>query len=223
MRLIFKSASIANDTQAPKVKRCPSTTKRSRRQLAAVVLGIWLASLASAGGVSAKEQASSKVVASGDHWKITEGELDDQARPQLQLLQRMMDQTRGRVLNAMVDRRVLEAAAQKAKLSPDDYMKKEVDNKISPPSDADAKKFYDSHKNLFSAPYEKVRDELKRMLRAREITKQRAVFLQELRKKSNVKVDIPMPPSEGLAARRPGGNAMGLQELLKLRGAAAKH
>ncbi|MGA7871487.1 MAG: SurA N-terminal domain-containing protein, partial [Candidatus Binatus sp.] len=87
-----------------------------------------------------------KAVATGDHWKITESELDQQAKPQIELLENMMKQARARTLNAMIDRRVLDEAAKAEKLTPDELLKHEVDSKVPLPSDAEAKAFYDQHK-----------------------------------------------------------------------------
>jgi len=173
--------------------------------------------LSGAGGSAWAEPAKpgDKAVATGDHWKITESELDQQAKPQIDLLENMMKQARARALNAMIDSRVLEEAAKAEKVTPDQLLKREVDSKVPLPSDAEAKGFYDQHKNLFSAPYEKVSDKLKKMLQIREISKRRVAFVADLRKKENVKADILMPSGSSVG-QRPGGT-LGLQELLRNR------
>ncbi len=178
--------------------------------------------LSGAGGVAWAAVAAKpedKAVATGDHWKITESELDQQAKPQIDLLENMMKQARARALNAMIDSRVLEEAAKAEKLTPDQLLKREVDSKVPLPSDAEAKGFYDQHKNLFSAPYEKVSDKLKKMLQIREISKRRVAFVADLRKKENVKADILMPSGSGVGQRP--GRTLGLQELLRNRMPAA--
>jgi hypothetical protein len=167
----------------------------------------------------AKTTAPNKVMASGDHWKITESELDQEAKPEIELLQNMMKQARARALNAMVNRRVLEEAAKARHLTPEQYLKREVDDKVPPVSDAAAKAFYNQHKNLFSEPYGKVSDKLKVMLRTREISGKRAAFIEALRKKADVKIELPMP-TESAVGRRPGAS-LGLRGLLKQRIPAA--
>jgi len=103
----------------------------------------------------------------GDH-KISEKDLDAKVKPQLDqmraALEKRVDQLiadktfdlRRQTLESMTDDYLVEQAAQRDKLSADDYLKKEYAGK-SAVTEADAKKFYDKNKGPGTAPFDKIK------------------------------------------------------------------
>jgi protein-disulfide isomerase len=127
----------------------------------------------------------------GDH-KISEKDLDAKVKPQLDdmraALEKRVDQMmadksfelRRQTLQTMTDQYLIEQAAQREKLSVDDYLKKEYAGK-SAVTDAEAKKFYDQNKMTGAAPYDKMKPLLMAMLN-------RQALLERLRKEEPVKI-----------------------------------
>ena len=127
----------------------------------------------------------------GDH-KISEKDLDAKVKPQLDqmraALEKRVDQLiadktfdlRRQTLESMTDDYLIDQAAQRDKLSVDDYLKKEYSGK-SAATEADAKKYYDQNKGPGTAPFDKVKAQVIQMLN-------RQALLERLRKNAPVKI-----------------------------------
>jgi len=127
----------------------------------------------------------------GDH-KISEKDLDAKVKPQLEqmraMLEKRVDQMiadktfdiRRETLESMTDDYLVQQAAQRDKLSVNDYLKKEYSGK-SAVTDAAAKKFYDQNKGAGAVPYDKIKPQLMAMLN-------RQALLGRLRKEAPVKI-----------------------------------
>jgi protein-disulfide isomerase len=148
----------------------------------------------------------------GDH-KISEKELDDKVKPQLDqmraALEKRVDQLiadktfdlRRQTLQSMTDDYLIEQAAQRDKLSVDDYLKKELAGK-SAATEADAKKFYDQNKGQGSVPFDKIKSKLIQVL-------SRQALVERLRK--NAQVKILLEPKR-LAVNSSGHPAIGAKD-----------
>ena len=98
----------------------------------------------------------------GDH-KISEKDLDAKVKPQLEQMRAMLEKRVDQLiadkrfdlsrqtLESMTDDYLIQQAAQRDKLSVDDYIKKEYTGKIGV-TEAEAKKFYDENKGNGAAP-----------------------------------------------------------------------
>ena len=128
----------------------------------------------------------------GDH-KISEKDLDAKVKPQLEqmraMLEKRVDQLiedkkfdlRRQTLESMTDDYLLQQAAQRDKLSVDEYIKKESTGKDGV-TDAAAKKFYDDNKgNGGAPPYDQIKPRILEMLN-------RQALLERLRKGEPVKI-----------------------------------
>ncbi|MGA7869705.1 MAG: thioredoxin domain-containing protein, partial [Candidatus Binatus sp.] len=127
----------------------------------------------------------------GDH-KISEKDLDAKVKPQLDqmraALEKRVDQLiadktfdlRRQTLESMTDDYLIEQAAQRDKLSVNDYLKQEYSGK-SAVTEAAAKKFYDQNKGAGTAPFDQIKPQLMQMLN-------RQALLQRLRKDEPVKI-----------------------------------
>jgi protein-disulfide isomerase len=111
------------------------------------------------------------VIATVGDRKITEKELEDATKPaevqmraQLEarvdvLIKEHADETRKQTLDQLTDKALIEAAAKKANQSPDDFLKAELSGKNAS-TEADAKKFYEAHKNPGSPPFDQIKAQL---------------------------------------------------------------
>ncbi len=127
----------------------------------------------------------------GDH-KISEKDLDAKVKPQLEqmraALEKRVDQLiadktfdlRRQTLESMTDDYLIEQAAQRDKLSVNDYLKQQYSGK-SAVTEAAAKKFYDQNKGAGTAPFDQIKPQLMQMLN-------RQALLQRLRKDEPVKI-----------------------------------
>jgi len=127
----------------------------------------------------------------GDH-KISEKDLDAKVKPQLDQMRTALEKRvneiiagktfdlRRQTLESMTDDYLIGQAAQRDKLSVDDYLKKEYTGK-SAATEADAKKFYDKNKGPGTAPFDKVKPQVLEMLNHQAL-------LERLRKNAPVKI-----------------------------------
>jgi hypothetical protein len=137
------------------------------------------------------DDAGTVVATVGDH-KITEGELDQKVKPQIEQLRAALNKRveelmrdrsfdiKRRTLEEMTDESLVVQAAQKDHLSVDDYIKKETTGKNAV-TEEDAKKFYDKNKQPNAAPYDKIKPQLMQMLN-------RQAMLERLHKTQTVKI-----------------------------------
>jgi protein-disulfide isomerase len=140
----------------------------------------------------AADDPNATVATVGDH-KISEKDLDAKVKPQLEqmraMLEKRVDQLiedkkfdlRRQTLESMTDDYLIQQAAQKDKLSVDEYIKKESNGKDGV-TDAAAKKFYDDNKgNGGAPPYDQIKPKILDMLN-------RQALLERLRKDEPVKI-----------------------------------
>jgi len=146
--------------------------------------------LALPAGAAAATDSGPVLAEVGGH-KITQQEVDSKIKVQLY-------DARKEAVDQMVDDYLLQQAAKKDKLSVADYVKREVDDKVTADvNDATAKKFYDQNKDkipaLKSAPYDKIKDRLIAALRQRDAQQQHEELMARLRKDAGAKILLQPP------------------------------
>src|SRR5262249_61680472 len=85
------------------------------------------------------------VVATIGSEKITAGQLDEQIKGQLQALEKQKFQTRKQGLEKMVMDKLLKAEAEKKGMTPEQYVKAEIEDKVAPPSDQQVQDFFNQN------------------------------------------------------------------------------
>jgi protein-disulfide isomerase len=154
---------------------------------AAAIVCVALAALGASADDSKTGDPKTVVATVGDH-KITEEDLEQKTKPQLDdlnqkvqaLLRQKTFEIRRKTLESMTEEYLISQAAQQQKLSPEDYIKKESAGK-SGVTDAEAKKFYDQNKTPQWPPYDAAKLQLMPLLN-------RQALLERLRKNEPVKV-----------------------------------
>ncbi|HYB90209.1 MAG TPA: thioredoxin domain-containing protein [Candidatus Binataceae bacterium] len=147
--------------------------------------------------------ADDKVVATvGDH-QITESQLDARIKPQMASLESKIYDLKRQALEMMAGEFLIEQAAQRANLSLADYLKKEVGDKVTPATEAEARKYYDDHKQQITQPYDKVKIRIISGLTQQRVEVQRAKLVTSLLEKSPVKILLPAPRVQVASAGHP--------------------
>jgi protein-disulfide isomerase len=146
----------------------------------------------------AAEKPQVKNVATINGLAVTEKELDDSASRQL-------FEVRSNALDQLITDRVLENAAKAEHLSPDAYLKREIEKRVPIATSAEAKDFYEKNKDnlpaeLASKSWEELEPQLIQALTG-ERRKHAAVDLvEELKKQQHVQVLLAAPRVEVAAA-----------------------
>jgi len=196
----FKACATTSNTEKVRV---PMTTFRSfaPAALAAFVLACACskqASTSAAAPASGGPSNPDRVVATFNGGKITAGELEKEARPQLAELENKMFQARKQVLEQMAMERIVKAEATKAGLSEQDYVKKRIDEvPVQQPSEAQERQFFETLKRNGQIPPEATFESLQERIGAALVNQQRQGAMQkmvaDLQKQANLKFDLPQP------------------------------
>ncbi len=100
------------------------------------------------------------VVATVGTYNITEQDIDSKLRSQLASLQIQLYDLKRTAVEELADKMLLEQAAKKAHLAPAAYVKQQVDDKVTEPSDADLHKLYDQFKAQTNASFDQIKPAL---------------------------------------------------------------
>jgi protein-disulfide isomerase len=147
-------------------------------------------------GVSYGAGSPSKVVATVGTHKITQAELDARVKQQLAALQSQEYEIKRQAIDSMADEYLLDQAAKKESLTPDEYIKKhEVAKKFTT---TDAKAYYDQHKELQSRypQFDPIKDKLAAALQQQYDDQQRDILMAGLKKDNPVNVLLTPPRVE---------------------------
>ena len=164
---------------------------KSQRRFSIAIVASAFVLIALAAPRASADDPKTVVATVGDH-KITEQDLDQKIKPQIDqmraaLAKRVEDlirdktfEVKRKTLEAMADDYLISQAAAQQKLSPDDYVKKEFAGP-SGVKEADAKKFYDKNKTPNAAPFDQIKPQLMEMMN-------RQALLDRLHKTEPVKI-----------------------------------
>ncbi len=138
----------------------------------------------------------------GSH-RITEKELDAKIKPQLASVENQIYELKVGAIKSMADDYVLEQAAKKENISPEEYLKKHLQPKKI--TEADAKAFYGAHKDLAARypKYDVIKDKLVQALQDQQDAQQKEALLDRLRKADPVTVMLTAPRVEVKFAGHP--------------------
>ncbi len=98
-----------------------------------------------------------------------------------------------KALDAVINREVLERAANAKGLTPERLLETEVDPKIPQPTDEAVHAYYLAQPNLQSRPFSQIKEQLRASLRQAEIRKARADYIAALRARANVQIFLEPP------------------------------
>ncbi len=138
-------------------------------------------------------QDSTKPVATVNGQPIYEGDLMSAAGSRLLSLQNQEYNLKSDALDKLVLKKVVEVEAKKRNLTAEELFEQEVDSKIPEPSDEEARGYYLAEKNQTTLPFDQVKQQVKRILKAAEIQQARDKYAESLRGKADVNILLSPP------------------------------
>jgi protein-disulfide isomerase len=119
-------------------------------------------------------------------------------------LEAMIFENKKQALEQLVIKKVIEAKAKAEGISADAYVKREVQDRIKPPTDAEVKAFYDEQKPRQPQlpPLDAVKDQIVQYLQQGAARKVQGEFLEKLRAEAKVEILL-TPPRVQVAAEGP--------------------
>jgi len=141
---------------------------------------------------------ASAVVASWDGGSLTVGELHEQLKTQLTQLE--IDYLQGRYqaesqgADQFATEAIIKAEAAKQGITEDALLKREIESKITPPSEAEVEEYYPVIKRqLRNAPLDEVRPQVMQALMQRKTAERAQAYIGGLRDQYKLTVDVPFP------------------------------
>jgi len=161
--------------------------------VAALIVGCGGASKKSA---DIKNGVPEGVVATVGDVSIGQVELDLRAKGELRRLDMQAYQIKKKALGALITKQLVQQAAKQSGMSVKDYMKKMVDDKITPPTDKEVRAVYDARKGADAMPFDKVKDKIAEYLISNQRRQLEGRLIAKLREDSDVKVYLESPRIE---------------------------
>ncbi len=141
---------------------------------------------------------------------VTAGELDkhlaeEMSRLSEEYLTKVHD-ARKQGLDEMLTDRAIELEAKAQGITKEDVVRKGVTEKMSTPSEAELKEFYDKFvKGKYNVPYEDAKMQIAQKMMEEKQTERAKAFVEEIKKKYNATMSLPLPaiPRVEVAATGP--------------------
>lgn len=110
---------------------------------------------------------------------------------------------RKQALDGLVVRKMVEQKAKEEKLTPEELFKREVADKVKPPSDDDMKKFYDEQsKGRQLPPFDQIKDQIAQYMQRPQLQAAQQNFIEGLKKEYGLQTTL-RPPKVEVAAEGP--------------------
>lgn len=147
------------------------------------------------------EQPGNTVVASyGEDGKqtITLAELDSRLKEQLSKLEQQKYEIRRRGLDNLIVEKLVQAEARRQGETDEGYLKKEIEDKINPPTEAQIQEVFEQNRDKLPAgtTLEKIRPQIEEYLTNEKKQSIAVKLFTDLKKKGNVTLSLPMPEVE---------------------------
>ncbi len=133
------------------------------------------------------------VVATVDGKAITSEALREAARPELQRIEMKVYQINKRMLDDLIEQRLIASAAKAEGMSADAYLKKKIDDRMSKPTEKEMKAIYEARKGRDTRPFKEVKDQIAQYLEQNQRKRLRQDLVAKLRAGADVKVYLDAP------------------------------
>ena len=97
-------------------------------------------------------------------------------------------------LDNILEQKILEKAAADKKLSVDDFLKQEVNSKVSEPTEAEIKAIYEANKDNYGDSFEKVKPNIADALKRNRKNIQQSQLIADLKGKMKIESKLVKPP-----------------------------
>jgi len=166
---------------------------------------------AAAKTATAPAEDPNTVVASINGEKVTLADLDKSMAGKIRALESEVrtqkHQLRQMGLEAMVAKKLVEAEAKKKGVTEEELIKAEVEGKVTPPTDAEIKAFYDqqSASGQPLPPFDQIKDRIAQYLTGDQQRKAMMAYFDQLKTAAQVEITLPEPatPKVEVAATGP--------------------
>ncbi|MBI4236805.1 MAG: thioredoxin domain-containing protein [Deltaproteobacteria bacterium] len=148
------------------------------------------------GTASAQPSAFSmpEIVAEVDGQTISRKELETAAAPQLSKIQSQVYEAYKVSLDNLIGDKLLEKAAKTAGKTPEAYMKGEIDEQITPASEAELKKFYEQRKaQMGGKKFDEIKPQIEAFLANQQRQQLQQKFALNIKKDAAIKTYIEPP------------------------------
>lgn len=146
---------------------------------------------------SPESKDNSQVIAKINGKSITDAEVYERVKNRLQRLESQIFDIKMSGLTGMIDEKLLEAEAEKRKISTDELIKKEVESKVVEPTEKEIDDFYTKFKSkLNNQPLESVKSRLIAQIKAEKRQNAYSELVDRLENKADVEILIERPRVE---------------------------
>ena len=142
---------------------------------------------------AADPQAKSEAVAVVDGVPITNEQVEKALGMNLSKLQEQIYSMKRQAVDALVSERVLSNEAARRKMTVTALIDAEVTSKVGLVTEAEVEKFYVANKAQFKGDLEQSREQIRPGLQNQKIQAQRNAFIQDLKAKAKVAINLPAP------------------------------
>jgi protein-disulfide isomerase len=165
-------------------------------RIATIVTCCALAVLLSACPQKGKQSSEGGPAAVVNGVPITMWEVDEAAKSQLQKVETQIYQIRKRVLDDLIEGKLVEAGAKKQNLSVADLLVQEVDEKVADPTDEEVRALYDARKEQIKQGFKEVKDQLTAFIKRNRRAQARNDLMARLRQEADIKIGLEPPRVE---------------------------
>ena len=127
---------------------------------------------------------------------IYEDDLASASQAQLLQLRKQEYDARLRILEGVINRRLVEAEAKVKGLTPDKLLAEEADSKVADPTDGEVEAYYLGQRDRINRPLDAVKAQLRQNLQQVRIQQAREEFYRRLREKADVAILLRPPKTE---------------------------
>jgi protein-disulfide isomerase len=130
---------------------------------------------------------------------IYDDDLVASVQSQLLPLRKQEYEVKKRVLDSLIEQKLLEAAAKKSGITTEKLLQQEIDAKVQGPTDAELQGYYLGQKDRLNQPFDEIKDQLRQTLKQLKIQQARQDYTKALRAEGNV-VILLAPPKVQVAS-----------------------
>jgi protein-disulfide isomerase len=137
------------------------------------------------------ERARVLAVVNGE--QLTSGQIEDSLKPLIYSVQERTYQLRKNVVELRIRDALLEQEAQKRKITKEALLSAEIDAKLKPVTEADARAFYDQNKERINGDFPQLKDQIIQYLQEQQGQDLLTAFVDQLRKSATLEVNLRAP------------------------------
>jgi protein-disulfide isomerase len=124
---------------------------------------------------------------------ILEDELSPLIEGELQRLRIQEYQAKRNALDDLINQKLIAAKAKEKGLTSEEFLRREIDDQLAEPTEAELQAYYFDRRNLSNVPYEQVKNQLLPGLKRQKTERARQDYIRRLRQSADVKVMLQAP------------------------------